>query len=331
MLKNTFLNKEISGKTKDVRMSFNSEQLLYTAAFEALGCPSSIIFGCKDRVGSVRFVETAIRCLVRFEERYSRYRESSIVSKINRCAGKEWVEIDEEFEAMLRLCDDLHFMTHGILDPTALPLIQLWDFKNRSDLPSELDVARAMEHVGWEKVERRRGAVYLPYQGMALDFGGFGKEYAADQILKIAVDHGIGSCLVDLGKDLCVLGKPPKKDFWNIALEDPRTPGKAWIRLACVEGGIATSGDYRRFFEIQGKRYGHIIDPRSGRPVTNEILSVSVLANSCLEAGMLSTASFVLGQDDGMDLVESTAGASACFVREDGIFQSTHFHRYCVS
>ncbi|MCH6255486.1 FAD:protein FMN transferase [Puniceicoccaceae bacterium K14] len=325
------LAKNQPGKTIDVRMSYDSEQDLYIVSFEALGAACSIRFSCFDRNRSIAFAQSAVKWLADFETKYSRFRDDSVVSQINRLAGKEWVEIDDELVSIFSICDDLHFMTDGVLDPTALPLLKLWDYRTRKGLPEEEKIRETLELVGWKKVERSSNAVFLPKEGMALDFGGFGKEYAVDKIAAIAVEHGIESCLVDLGRDIHVLGTPPKFPAWHIALENPEEPGKAWSSLACLGGGIATSGDYRRFFESGGKRYGHILDPRSGRPVANEVLSVTVIANSCLEAGVLSTTCFIMGQDCGMELIENTSGAEGCYVMQNGIYQSKNFHAYVAN
>lgn len=316
-------------KKIDVKMSFDTASGLYVVLFEALGSACSIRFSHSNRTTAVSFAKEAVRWLSDFETKYSRFRDDSIVSQINSQAGKEAIEIDAELESIFAICDDLHFMTKGILDPTMLPLIQLWDFrKSPQTLPSDLAVENARKLVGWENIERSGGRVFLPHEGMALDFGGFGKEYAVDKVAAIAVGFGIQSCLVDLGRDLHVLGTPPKAPAWHVALEDPGEPSSAWSSLACLGGGVATSGDYRRFFEANGKRYGHILDPRTGRPVSNEMLSVTVVANSCLEAGVLSTAAFVMGQDEGIALIEDTPGADGCFVLENGINQTRNFHAY---
>ena len=318
-------------KVIDVKMSFDSKESLYVIRFQALGSDCLIRFSHSDRNGAVAFAKEAVGWIAEFETKYSRFRDDSIVSEINRAAGVSPVPIDAELESIFAICDDLHFMTDRIMDPSMLPLIELWDFRKREggELPTDEEVAAAQRLVGWDKVERKSGEVYLPEAGMSLDFGGFGKEYAVDKVAAIAVGHGVDSCLVDLGRDLHVIGTPPRAPAWHVALEDPQSPGKPWSSLACLGGGVATSGDYRRFFESNGQRYGHIIDPRSGRPTHSEVLSVTVLANSCLEAGVLSTAAFIMGQDEGGRLIEDTPGAEGCFFMANGINQTRNFYS-CV-
>jgi len=272
-----------------------------------------------------------VQWVANFETKYSRFRDNSLISEINRNAGVAWTEIDTEVESIFAICDDLHFMTQGVLDPTMLPLIHLWDYRRtHTQLPSDTEVESARSLVGWRKVERKPGGVFLPEKGMSLDLGGFGKEYAVDKVAAIAVGHGLTGCLVDFGRDIHAIGTPPNGPAWHIGLENPEVPGSSWGSLAAINLGIATSGDYRRFFEHSGQRFGHILDPRSGRPVINGILAVTIAANSCLEAGVLSTTVFVLGEEEGLKLVEGTFGAEGCIVMNSGIQQTSKFYENLV-
>ena len=315
----------------EAQVGFDSKRSLYDLRFKALGTNCRIQFTATSKEQATGFAREAVQWVARFEGKYTRFRESSLISEINRNAGERWTAIDAEVESIFAICDDLNFMTQGVLDPTMLPLIHLWDYrKTREALPTDEQVEAARQLVGWSKVQRKPGEVFLPEKGMALDLGGFGKEYAVDKVAAIAVGHRIGACLVDFGRDIHAIGIPPGSPAWHVGLEDPERPGTAWGSVAAVNSGIATSGDYRRFFEHSGQRFGHIIDPRSGRPVINGILSTTIVANSCLEAGVLSTAVFVLGEEDGLRLVEGTFGAEGCIVMNSGIQQTSKFYEHVV-
>lgn len=313
------------------KVAFDSERGLYDLTFKALGTDCRVQYAAANNEQAAGFAKEAVKWVADFETKYSRFRSDSLISEINRNAGGDWTEIDAEVESIFAICDDLHFMTQRVLDPTMLPLMRLWDYRDRHEvLPVEKSVLETRELIGWSKVERKPGAVRLPLAGMALDLGGFGKEYAVDKVAAVAVGNGIGNCLVDFGRDIHALGQPPRYPAWHVALENPENPGTVWGSLAARDIGVATSGDYRRFFEHQGKRYGHILDPRSGKPVYNGILSVTVTANSCLEAGVLSTAVCVLGEEEGFKLVEGTFGAEGCLVMSSGIQQTSHFYERMV-
>jgi len=315
----------------EARVSYDSKRSLYDLRFKALGTNCRIQYTATNNDHAATFAREAIQWLAHFEGKYSRFRETSLISEINRNAGERWTEIDEEVESIFAICDDLNFMTQGVLDPTMLPLIHLWDYRRtHTALPTDDEIEETRRLVGWSKAQRRPGEVYLPEAGMALDLGGFGKEYAVDKVAAIAVGNRIEACLVDFGRDIHAVGIPPGNPAWHIGLENPEKPGSAWSSVAAVNSGIATSGDYRRFFEHSGRRFGHIIDPRSGRPAINGILSSTIVANSCLEAGVLSTAVCVLGEEEGLRLVEGTFGAEGCIVLNSGVQQTSKFYEHIV-
>jgi len=267
-----------------------------------------------------------------FEAKYSRFQPGSIVSRINDAAGREWVQVDPETEGLLAMCDTLVFMTRGILDPTALPLIRIWNWKAEPPaIPDASAIAAALKLVGWTKVRREPGKVFLPEKGMALDFGGFGKEYAVDIVSLIARDHGVTNSLVDFGHDLRAEGAPPGRPAWHIGLEDPKVPGKTWASIGLSGKSIASSGDYIRSFTIAGKRYGHIIDPRTGWPVANGCTQATVIAGTCLQAGMLSTSAFIAGVEKGLEMIRSVPGAEGIILTDNEKAQTRGFFNYVAS
>lgn len=302
-------------------------------AFPALGTHCAVQYaapGGDDQ--AVTFERVAVAWVAAFEAKYSRFRPDSLISRINAAAGREWVAVDAEMEGLLKLCDTLHFMTQGVLDPTTLPLLRLWNYQAESPrIPSAAELAAARALVGWKKVQHAPGKVFLPVAGMALDFGGFGKEYAVDLVAQLALDHGITSALVDFGHDLRALGAPPGRPAWHIGLEDPRKPGVADGSIGVTGKGVASSGDYLRSFTIAGKRYGHIIDPRTGWPVANGCTQATVIAGSCLQAGVLSTTAFVLGVPPGIAFIQACPGAEGLVLTATTRAQTRGFFHYVAS
>lgn len=299
-------------------------------SFRAMGTLCQITFYPTDsRVAGEQFKAATIRWVAEFEARYSRFLPDSLVSLINQSAGKNWVELDEEAERLLALCHELFFLTRGAFDPTAMPLIKLWNWKaTPAVIPTEAELLAARSLVGWNKVQRRKGAILLPAVGMSIDLGGIGKEYAVDRVMQIAAQHGLANVLVDFGQDLCMRGTPPSKPAWHIGLEDPARPGKCWAGLAVQDRAVATSGDYLRNFQINGRRYGHIIDPRTGQPVDNGCRAVSVIAPSCTIAGILSTSAFILGPTEGLNLIGNHMGAEGCIITDNTRHETRKFHEY---
>ena len=300
-------------------------------AFHALGTQCEVQYAA-DEMQAAGFERAAVSWVTAFEAKYSRFKPDSLVSRINSAAGRDWIEVDAEMEGLLQLCDTLHFMTQGVLDPTALPLIQLWNYKaEHPRVPTDAEVSAALSLVGWKKVQRRAGKIFLPTSGMALDFGGFGKEYAVDVVAQLALDHGITSALVDFGHDLRASGAPPGRPAWHVGLEDPQKPGAAAGSVAVVGKGVASSGDYLRCFTAGGKRYGHIIDPRNGRPVANGCSQATVIAGTCLQAGVLSTTAFVLGVPRGLEFIQACPGAEGLILTDKTRAQTRGFFNYVAT
>ncbi len=306
---------------------------LRVLAWTALGTRCSVQYSATSAAQAQAFETAAVGWVAAFEAKYSRFRPDSLLSCINAAAGLAPVAIDAEMEGLLALCDRLHFMTQGVLDPTALPLLRLWDYKAVNPrLPTEDELVAARRLVGWKKVQRTPGHVFLPERGMALDFGGFGKEWAVDIVAQIARDHGLPAALVDFGHDLRAFGVPPGRPAWHIGLEDPANPGATKGSLALTQGqGVASSGDYLRRVLIDGVRYGHIVDPRSGRPVANGCLQATVIAPTCLQAGVLATAAFVLGVTPGLELIQAQPGTHGQILTEKTRAQTRGFFNYVAS
>ncbi len=302
----------------------------HALSFPAMGTNCRVQFTSPASAAG-RLADSVMQWVAAFEAKYSRFLGDSLVSQINAAAGNGWVPLDPEADALLALCDQLVFLTRGILDPTALPVIRLWDWKT-ARVPSDAEVEAARALVGWRQVQRLPGRIRLPRAGMALDLGGVGKEYAVDQVVLLLARAGVTSGLVDFGADIRVLGMPSDgRPAWKIGLEDPRHPGTTWTSLILREGAVATSGDYLRGFHAGGRRYGHIVDPRTGRPVDHGVLAASVYAPSCTQAGMMSTAACVLGPEEGRRLLEAAPGVHGCLVTLQGNFTTSRFHEYVSS
>lgn len=299
--------------------------------FHAMGTRCRVLLaGCSLTAGNA-YLDTVLNWVADFESKYSRFLEGSLISRINAAAGCHWVEVDEETERLIQLCADLNFFTRGAFDPTSLPLTRLWNWKAKpAVIPEPKAIREAMELVGIHKVLRRPGGVFLPRAGMCLDFGGIGKEYAVDYVAAMAAHHGIKNVLVDFGQDIRAHGQPPGRPAWHIGLEDPRQPGLCWASVAVRDHAVASSGDYLRHFVHAGKRYGHIIDPRTGDPVSNGSLAVNVVAPTCTVAGILSTTAFILGPQDGYHSINSHHGASGAILTENGNSITPRFYEHMV-
>ncbi len=306
---------------------------LFRLSFTAMGSPCEITYSCESAREATAFRERSLEWVRNFENRYSRYLPESLISRINRTAGTgESIEIEEEDERLFKLCDTLHFFTRGLFDPTTLPLAQLWNFKaEKPRIPNDGEIKVALTKINWKKVTRKDGQVSLPELGMGLDFGGFGKEYAVDRVMEMGRRFGISDLLVNFGGDLRTLGSPPDSPHWRVGIEDPNQPGQARFTVRANDLAVATSGNYQRFFEINGKRYGHLLDHRTGFPTSSDHLSATVIAKSCLEAGILATCSLMDEHLQGLGLIENHFGSEGCVWTKSGMVWSKKFDTHLLS
>ncbi len=280
--------------------------------FKAMGSP------CELRLYGER-AESAARAaqaeVARLEAKYSRYRADSLASRINASAGDAaGVEVDAETARLLDYAATAWRESGGRFDVTSGILRRAWDFKS-GRVPTREEVAALLPRIGWDKLTWRAPRLVLPLAGMEIDLGGVVKEYAADLAAAKCRELGVRHGLVDLGGDLAVVGPHPDGRPWRIGVRDPRAPERALLHVALARGGIATSGDYERCMVVDGVRYGHILDPRTGWPVSG-LASVSVAAEACLVAGTLTTSAMLRGASGGAWL--DALGARSVWVDESG-------------
>jgi thiamine biosynthesis lipoprotein len=264
--------------------------------FFAMGTPCRIaIEDTADDVAE-RAAQAAIAEVRRIEAKYSRYRADSVVSRINAAAGSgRPVEVDAETADLLDFAARLNAFSDGLFDPTTGVLRKAWDFR-AARLPEPAQLQAVMACVGWHRVEWQRPRIHLAVAGMELDFGGFGKEYATDRAATLLDEAGVASGLVNLGGDLRIVGRRARSRQWLLGIADPRQDGAVFASVPLHEGALATSGDYERYFEHAGRRYCHVLDPRSGWPAQGW-RSVSVIAPACLAAGAITTVAMLKGPD----------------------------------
>ena len=270
--------------------------MLHRFPFRAMASPCELQLHGDDAEAVEAAAGAAQAEVLRIERKYSRYRDDSVVAAINRSAGDPaGIALDEESAALIDYADTAWRQSEGAFDISSGVLREVWDFRS-GRVPSEAEVARVRERVGWDKVRWQAGRLRLA-AGMEIDFGGFGKEYAADRAAAICRERGIRSGLVDLSGDIAIIGAHPGGQGWSVGIRAPRAAGAA-ASLELSWGAIATSGDYQRCMVVDGRRYAHLLDPRSGWPVSG-LASVSVVAERCLVAGTASTIAMLMGEEGG--------------------------------
>lgn len=251
-------------------------------------------------------IAAAIADVRRIEAKYSRYRDDSVTAAVNRAAGGAPVAIDAETAALLTYADQCHRLSGGRFDVTSGVLRRAWDFRRApARLPDAATLAALCSLVAWHEVEWDERSIRLPRFGMEIDFGGIGKEYAADRATAILAERGVGHALVNLGGDVRALGGQADGTPWRVGVRHPRATaaGTAIASLEIADGAVATSGDYERYIEVDGRRYCHLLDPRTGWPV-RAWQSISVVAPLAVVAGSVATIAMLLA-DDAQDFLAS--------------------------
>lgn len=260
-------------------------------------------FAAPDAHTAALLAQRAMDEVLRIETKYSRYRPDSIVSRINAAAGREAVHCDAETMSLLGYAATLHGASGGLFDITSGVLRRAWDFR-RPRVPGKEVLEPLLALVGWDKVDCGAEDVHLRQAGMEIDFGGFGKEYAADRAAALLADAGVRHGYVNLGGDMRFIGPRLNGRPWSIGIQDPRDPDSVVASIPVSQGALATSGDYERYFELDGQRHCHILDPRDGMPVRHW-RSVSVLAPMAIAAGSCSTIA-MLKQQDGLNFLNAS-------------------------
>jgi thiamine biosynthesis lipoprotein len=278
--------------------------------FRAMGSPCELrLYAAPAAAEAV--AEAAIAEVERLERKYSRYRADSLASRINASAGDpEGVEVDPETAALLDYADTCYRQSGGLFDVTSGVLRRAWNLKSGC-LPSREELDALLALVGWARARWRRPRLVLPLAGMEVDFGGYVKEYAADRVAELCRRRGLRHGLVDLGGDLALVGPHPDGSSWRVGVRNPSSPSRACASVELRAGGIASSGDYERCMVVEGVRYGHILDPRSGWPVRG-LAAVSVVAPHCLVAGTASTVAMLKGESGGRAWLEALGLPSLC-------------------
>lgn len=265
---------------------------LAAVQFQAMASPCELLLATTDLSEARLLGEMAAAEAWRIETKFSRYRHDSVISALNRSAGKP-VELDEETRALLDFAAQCHYLSDGAFDITSGVLRRAWRFDGSNHMPSADQIAALQTRIGFERLQWQGNSLAVP-GGMELDLGGIGKEYAVDRALAMVVAQFRGAVLVNFGGDLAANQAPPSGP-WKVGVERPDAPREARLLLEFEQGGLATSGDSHRYIEHAGRRYSHILDVRTGYPVRDAPRSVTVAASSCVEAGLMATLAMLHG------------------------------------
>jgi FAD:protein FMN transferase len=274
-------------------MDSGGEGLDFGFHFGAMACDCEVRIAAMPKPVAREAAQHAIDEVRRIEAKYSRYRDDSVVAAINGSAGDgRGTDVDRETSDLIGFAANLHTLSEGLFDITSGVLRRVWDF-HAPRHPSVEEIDHVLDVIGWQKVNWDGRRIALPHAGMEIDFGGFGKEYAADRAATVLMQQGVAHAIVNLGGDIRVIGARSDDSPWQLGIRHPRQTERTIASIGLAGAALATSGDYERFFELDGARYCHILNPRTGRPVSHW-QSISVVAPVCTAAGALSTIAMLM-------------------------------------
>lgn len=265
--------------------------------FRAMASPCEILLEQQDPALCSKLTQLAATEAERIEQKYSRYRSDSMLSQLNRHAG-HWQQIDNETAALLQFANSCYTLSDGLFDISSGILRRAWQFDGSGNIANQQQIDTLLPFIGWHKVTLETLQLFLP-EGMELDLGGIAKEYAVDKVLQLLCSQfapdAVPSMVVNFGGDMACSRPRDDGSLWRIGIENPSLADQAISAVGISQGALATSGDSRRFLLKDGIRYSHILNPKTGWPVTDAPRSVTVAAPNCLLAGLLATTALLQG------------------------------------
>ena len=265
-----------------------------------------------------------------FNQSLSTYISDSEIMKINAAPKNEWLEVSSRFLSVLILSQTISGLSGGAFDATVGPLVNAWGFGpdwTQSQTPTEATLQEVMANVGYQSIEIDKPLSRIrKLKDVQLDFSAIAKGYAVDEIADYLWDQGMHHFMVEIGGELRLHGHNVQGQAWRIGVESPQEGGK--IRpIGLSEAGLATSGDYRNYYEKNGMRFSHTIDPSTGKPITHNLASITVVADTAAKADALATAFSVMGGDEALRLA-NTQGVAVYLIERSGDAFTTRHNDY---
>ena len=300
-------------------------QQIFKKKQSLLGSPFEITVVAKDSVEGNYFTTLAIDEVKRIENLISDWIPTTQISKVNHNAGIQPVKVDQEVYDLLERAIKISKLTSGAFDISYASMDKIWKFDgSMKEMPSEETIKKSVEKVGYQNIilNPKDTTIFLKNKGMKLGLGGIGQGYIADKIKILLKEKGCKSGLVNVSGDINTWGKQPDGQSWTVGIVNPMNKNKVFATFPLDDSAVETSGSYEKYVTFNGKRYSHIIDPRTGYPASG-IVSVSVFAKQTEIADALATGIFVLGVEVGLDLIDQLKGIGCIIVDDKGVIHTS--------
>lgn len=297
-----------------------SAQVVHKRTTFMLGSPFEMTVVAKDTLEANVYIDAAIAEVKRIENLISDWIPTTQISKVNQNAGIQPIKVDREVFELVERAIKISKLTNGAFDISYASMDRIWKFDgSMKEMPTEEAIKKSVAKVGYQHIilNDTASTIFLKNEGMKLGLGGIGQGYIADKIKALLVSKGCKSGIVNVSGDIFAWGKQPDGKPWTVAIVNPMNKNKVFATFPLEDSAVETSGSYEKFVTFNGKRYSHIIDPRTGYPATG-IVSVSVFAKTTEIADALATGIFVLGVEVGLDLINQLKGIECIIVDDQG-------------
>lgn len=306
-------------------VSSSSAQIVHSKKTFMLGSPFEMTVVATDTIQANQYISQAIEEVKRIEHLISDWIPITQISKVNQNAGIVPVKVDQEVFELIERAIKISKLTNGAFDISYASMDKIWKFDgSMKEMPTEEAIKNSVAKVGYQNIilNEKESTIFLKNKGMKLGLGGIGQGYIADKVKELLIESGCKSGIVNVSGDIFAWGKQPDGKPWTVAIVNPMNKNKVFATFPLEDSAVETSGSYEKFVTFNGKRYSHIIDPRTGYPATG-IVSVSVFAKTTELADALATGIFVLGIEVGLDLVNQIKGIECIIVDDKGVVHTS--------
>ena len=286
-----------------------------------MGSAFDLTVVAENKEQASNYIEQEKNEIVRIEKLISSWDKKSETAKINSNSGIEAVKVSKELFDLIDRSQRISKITSGAFDITFAAIDRIWDFDGgESQMPSFEVIQNSISKIGFRKLElnKKESTVFLPEKGMKIGFGGIGKGYAADRAKELLINKGVNGGIINASGDMNTWGNQPDGSPWTVGIVNPMNKEKVFSWFSLEHDAVVTSGNYEKFTLIDGERFSHIIDPRTGIP-SKGILSSTIFANKAELADALATATFVMGVESGMFLIDQLPNIEAILIDDKGV------------
>jgi thiamine biosynthesis lipoprotein len=292
----------------------------YKRTLKLMGSRFDITVVANDSITAHKYIDTAVTEITRIEKLISSWDTTSQTSAINKNAGIAPVKVDTELFKLIQRAISISKLTDGAFDISYASMDRIWKFDgSMKQMPTNEDITASVSKVDYQNIilDLEKNTVFLKLKGMKIGFGAIGKGYAADKAKALLISKGVSSGIINASGDMNTWGKQPNGTEWKVAITNPLNKDKVFALLPINNGAVVTSGNYEKFVEFKGKRYTHIIDPRTGFP-SSGIISVTVFAPKAELADALATSVFVMGKETGLDRINQLPNIECIIIDDKG-------------